>query len=118
MLPAYHLGAVNMSLVTTKPVLRVSDQFQYKPGCTATEDGDKLEILALIGSRGISCSENKGADHLLGYRTADLHLCFRIKSKAKSKFSHNTAEIKITVLSYLLFLSAGTEQTLMGFLDW
>ena len=24
------------------------------------------------------CSENKGADQLLGYRKADLHLCFRI----------------------------------------
>ena len=24
------------------------------------------------------CSENKGADHLRGYREADLHLCFRM----------------------------------------
>ena len=24
------------------------------------------------------CSENKGADHLRGYREADLRLCFRI----------------------------------------
>ena len=24
------------------------------------------------------CSESKGADHLRGYLTADLHLCFRI----------------------------------------
>ena len=118
MLPAYHLGAVNMSLVITKPVLRVSDQVQYKLGCTATKDGYKLEILDLIGSRGISCSENKGVDHLLGYCTADLPLYFRKKSKAKSKFSHNTAEVVITVLSYLLSLSAGTEQILTGFLDW
>ena len=25
-----------------------------------------------------SCSENKGADHLRGYREADLRLCFRL----------------------------------------
>ena len=28
-----------------------------------------------------SCSENKGADQLRGYRVADLHLCFRICKK-------------------------------------
>ena len=28
-----------------KPVFRVSDQVQHKPGCTATKDGLKLEIL-------------------------------------------------------------------------
>ena len=33
----------------------VSDQVQYKPGCTATEDGWKLEISDL-GSRGIVLS--------------------------------------------------------------
>ena len=27
------------------------------------------------------CSENKGADQLCGYRTADLRLCFRINNK-------------------------------------
>ena len=27
------------------------------------------------------CSENKGADQLLGYRAADLRLCFRICQK-------------------------------------
>ena len=27
------------------------------------------------------CSENKGADQLRGYRTADLRLCFRICKK-------------------------------------
>ena len=28
------------------------------------------------------CSENKGADQLCGYHTADLRLCFRIWKKA------------------------------------
>ena len=36
-------------------------------------------------------SENKGADQLRGYREADLRLCFRIY--AKSRFSHNEAQI-------------------------
>ena len=38
------------------------------------------------------CSENKGADQLRGYREADLRLCFRIY--AKSRFSHDAAQIK------------------------
>ena len=42
----------NMSLVVRKPVFGVSDQVPHKPGCTATKDGQRLEILDL-GSRGI-----------------------------------------------------------------
>ena len=37
------------------------------------------------------CSENKGADQLCGYRTADLRLCFRIY--AKFRFSHDAADL-------------------------
>ena len=44
-----------MSLVLRKPVFGVSDQVRHKPGCTATEDGEKLEISDL-GSRGIVLS--------------------------------------------------------------
>ena len=40
-----------MSLVLRKPVFGVSDQVRHKPGCTATEDGQRLEI-SDIGSRG------------------------------------------------------------------
>ena len=36
------------------------------------------------------CSENKGADQLCSYRTADLHLFF---AYAKSQFSHDMAHI-------------------------
>ena len=36
------------------------------------------------------CSGNKGTDQLHGYRTADLHLCFRI---CKKRFSHGAAHI-------------------------
>ena len=56
----------------------VSDLVRHKLGCTATEDGERLEI-SDFESRGIVlCSENKGADQPHGYREADLHLCFRI----------------------------------------
>ena len=41
-----------MSLVMRKPVFGVSDKVHYKPDCTATEDGQRLEISDL-GSRGI-----------------------------------------------------------------
>ena len=66
-----------------KPVFGVSDQVRHKPGCTATEDGRGLEILAL-GSRGIVIiyvGENKGAVQLCSYRGVDLRLCFRICKK-------------------------------------
>ena len=38
-----------------KPVFGVSDHVRHKPGCTATEDGFRLEISDL-GSRGIVLS--------------------------------------------------------------
>ena len=41
-----------MSLVMRKPVFGVSDQVRQKPGCTATEDCNRLETLYL-GRRGI-----------------------------------------------------------------
>ena len=34
----------------TKPVFGVSDQVQYKPGCTTTEDGQRLEVSDLESS--------------------------------------------------------------------
>ena len=67
-----------------KPVFGISDHVFYKPGCTAMEDGYRLEILDL-GSTCIGiyypCSENKGADQLRGNREADLRLCFLIYEK-------------------------------------
>ena len=44
-----------MSLVLRKPVVGVSDQVRHKPACTATEDGQRLEISDL-GSREIALS--------------------------------------------------------------
>ena len=40
------------------------------------------------------CSENKDADQLHVYSTADLRLCFRIY--AKSRFYHDAAHLKQT----------------------
>ena len=44
-----------MGLVVRKPVFGFSDLVRHKPGCTATEDGYRLEISDL-GSRGIVVS--------------------------------------------------------------
>ena len=71
-----------------KPVFGVSDQVRYKPGCTTTEDGRRLEISEL-GSRGIVLS-NKGADHLAV--TAKL-VCIFVFAYAKSRFSHDEAHV-------------------------
>ena len=46
---------VHLSLVVRKAVVGVSDEVRYKPGCTATEDGQRLEI-SNLGSRGIVLS--------------------------------------------------------------
>ena len=63
-----------------KTVFGVSDHVRHKPGCTITDDGQRLEI-SDVRSRGIVQSynsENKGADQLHGYREGDLRLCFCI----------------------------------------
>ena len=53
-----------------KPVYVVFDQVRHKPGCTAKEDGFRLEISDLRSRRIVlsMCSENKGADQLCGNR--------------------------------------------------
>ena len=57
-------------------LVRVSDQVQQKSGCTATEDGKRLEILYLeVMGFYCHCSENKDADQLHDYCMTDLCLC-------------------------------------------
>ena len=46
-------------------------------GCTAKEDGRRLEISDLESRGIVLCSKNKGADQLHSYRSAD-SLCFGI----------------------------------------
>ena len=49
------IACLHMSLVLRKPVFEGSDQVRYKPGCTAIEDGYRLEI-SDYGSKGIVLS--------------------------------------------------------------
>ena len=51
----HDMAHAEMSLVMRKTVFGVSDQVPHKPGCTATEDGLRLEISDLK-SRGIVLS--------------------------------------------------------------
>ena len=47
------------------------------------------------------CGENKGADQLLGYGSADLRLCFCIYTCTKCRFDSDAAQI-ITRFTQLL----------------
>ena len=60
----------------TNPVFRISDQDQHKPGCATTDHHERLDISDLGSRAFVLCREHKGADHLCGYPTADLRLCF------------------------------------------
>ena len=46
-------SAINMSLVTRKPVFRVFDQVRLKPTCSAAETSWSLEILDLASTRAV-----------------------------------------------------------------
>ena len=52
------------------------------------------------------CSQNKSADQLHSYRTADLCLCFRI---CKNQVFYDTAQIIKHPITVLLFNKAGFE---------
>ena len=66
-----------MSLVPKKTGLRASDQVRHKPGCTATEDGWRLEI-SYLGRRGIVLSAQRKQRRRSAYRKADLRPCSRV----------------------------------------
>ena len=65
-----------------KPVFGVSDQVPHKLGCTATKDGKRLEISDL-GSRGIVLSVKL--------------ICVFVFAYAKSRFSHDAAQIVLAM---------------------
>ena len=69
-----------MSLVPRKPVFGASNQVRHKPGCTATEDGWRLEI-SYLGRRGIALSAQRNQRRRLAYREADLRPCSRVCEK-------------------------------------
>ena len=74
-------GLAYMSLVQRKPVFGVSDQVRHKAvQLQKMARGLKVWILEVVGLYYL-CSENKGADQLRGYSTADLRLCFHICKK-------------------------------------
>ena len=95
-----------MSRITTKPVLGVSDQVQHKPGCTATEDGYRLEISDL-GSRGIHCiiyvAKTKA---LISWVWAVTYKLISAAAYARSMFSYDTVHADLdsmnNVFLYLL----------------
>ena len=108
-----------MSLVVRKQVFGVSDQVPHKPGCTATEDGLRLEISGL-DRRGIALSmwrKNKGTDQLRGYREADLRLWFRICKKPV--FSRHGSYVHcITLFKGIRLSSANNLQICCSELTW
>ena len=57
-----------MSHIRRKPVFVVSNQVRHKLGCTAKEDGQRLEMAVLEKVEELYhlCSENKGVDQLHG----------------------------------------------------
>ena len=70
-----------MSHDARKPVFRVFDQVRHKQVCTVSEEARSVKFQILEEEKLYMyylCSENKGADQLCSYSTADLHLCFRI----------------------------------------
>ena len=66
-----------------KPVFGVSDQVRHKPGCTTTEDAERLEISDL-GSRGIAKTKA-----LISCAVTAQLICVFVFAYAKSRFSHN-----------------------------
>ena len=62
-----------------KTGLGISDQVLHKPAIHPQEKARNLKFWVYIEEElYYPCSENKGADQLCSYCTADLGLCFRI----------------------------------------
>ena len=83
-----------MSLVVRKPVFGVSDQVLHKPGCRHTEDGKRLEILYLGSTcRGFVSSYVAKTKALISFAVTAKLICFFVFAYAKSRFSHNEAQM-------------------------
>ena len=68
-------------------LFRVSDQVQHKPGCTATEDSLRREIL-VMEEESIYVAKTNVLIKLRGYRQL---ICSFVFANAKSSFSHDAA---------------------------
>ena len=76
-----------MSRVMRKSVFRVSDQVQHKPGCTAKEDGCRLEI---SGDCTIRVAKTKA---LISFAVTAKLICVFVFPYAKCWFSHDAAHL-------------------------
>ena len=67
-----------------KPVFGVSDRVRHRLGWAVQQQKMARDLkfrIKEVGELYYLCSENKVADQLCDYRTADLRLCFRICKK-------------------------------------
>ena len=80
------------SLVVRKPVFGVSDQVPHKPGCTATEDGSRLEIRKKRDCT-IRVAKTKA---LISFAVIAKLIAVFVFAYAKSRFSHNEAQMRLT----------------------
>ena len=76
-----------MSYVERKPVFGVSDQVQHKPGCTASGDYKRLEILDFESRVSALSMYPKLISCVV---TAQL-ICALVLAYAKSRFFHDAA---------------------------
>ena len=88
---------LHMSLVLRKPVFGVSDQVPHKPGCTAKEDGSRLEISYLEST--INEAITKA---LISFAVTAKLICVFVFAYAKSRFSHDPAHMSYVPLSHVL----------------
>ena len=77
-----------MSCDTRTPVFGLSDQGLHKPGCTATEDGLRLEISDL--GRNILVAKTKA---LISCAVTAQLICVFVFANAKNWFSNDAAHI-------------------------
>ena len=75
-----------------KPVFGVSDLVRHKPGCTATEDGLRLEISDLE-SRGIATIYVAKTKALISFAVAAKLICVFVFAYEKCWFSHDAAQM-------------------------
>ena len=92
-----------MSLVPRKPVFGASDQVRHKPGCTASEDGWRLEI-SYLGRRGIVVSAQRKQRRRSAYREAYLRPCPRVCKKPALSRRGSCREEGLFTEKYIEFL--------------
>ena len=96
-----------LSLVVRKPDFGVSDLVRHKRGCTATEDGQRLEISDL-DRRGIVLSLQRKTKALISFAVTAKLICAFVFAYAKSWFSHDTAHLILFVWVEALHPSQST----------